>query len=149
MDIVPLNPDVIKYSHETLDDILIKLLYLQKQSKFSHWNVKGILFIPIHKLFDDVFDVATSSSDKVAERIAQLGMIVSEEPEKLDDEIKTTADMSIHISLLIGSLTELSKTLHYGIINRQDHDPVTADILTGICTDIDKLLWFVKSISAS
>ncbi len=80
MNIVPLEDDVIKYSHEILDDILIKLLYVQKQSKYSHWNIKGILFIPIHKFFDDLFDIATASSDKIAERIAQLGIIISEEP---------------------------------------------------------------------
>ncbi len=149
MNIVPLEDDVIKYSHEILDDILIKLLYVQKQSKYSHWNIKGILFIPIHKFFDDIFDIATASSDKIAERIAQLGIIISEEPEALDAELKTTTDMTTHISLMIGSLTELSQTLNYGIRQRQEYDPVTADILTTICTDIDKLLWFAKSMSTS
>jgi starvation-inducible DNA-binding protein len=52
---------------------LAESIDLMHQAKQAHWNVKGPSFIALHKLFDEVVDVAEEYMDLLAERVVQLG----------------------------------------------------------------------------
>lgn len=46
---------------------------LHSQIKQAHWNVKGMNFIALHELFDQVAAVVLAFGDTIAERITALG----------------------------------------------------------------------------
>jgi starvation-inducible DNA-binding protein len=48
----------------------ISLTYAAKQ---AHWNVKGAEFISVHRLFDEVYDLASELTDAFAEAVISLG----------------------------------------------------------------------------
>lgn len=46
---------------------------LYSQVKQAHWNVKGMNFIALHKLFDDIAGEVEDMVDMLAERVTALG----------------------------------------------------------------------------
>ena len=46
---------------------------LYSQTKQAHWNVKGIHFMQLHLLFDQLADVVEPFTDELAERATALG----------------------------------------------------------------------------
>jgi starvation-inducible DNA-binding protein len=71
--IVPINPEVRSKSVLLLNQVLANLLDLQSQYKVAHWNISGIEFSYLHKLFDDLHNETIQLSDSVAELIRALG----------------------------------------------------------------------------
>ena len=43
------------------------------QTKQAHWNVKGMNFIAVHKLFDELHETTEDFVDNIAERLTALG----------------------------------------------------------------------------
>src|SRR6476660_9757084 len=58
-----------------LNQRLADCIDLQTQCKQAHWNVKGPVFIALHKLFDEVNEDVEEYVDLIAERVVQLGGI--------------------------------------------------------------------------
>ena len=46
---------------------------LKSQAKQAHWNVKGMHFIALHELFDQVATEVETHIDDIAERVTTLG----------------------------------------------------------------------------
>ena len=69
--------DINKDTRETiigmLNDRLADSLDLKSQAKQGHWNLKGMNFIALHELFDDVATQIEDFSDTIAERVTILG----------------------------------------------------------------------------
>lgn len=72
----PLSPKVRQESGEKINAIAIDLLGLSMVAKKAHWNTRGPLFGQLHDLFDDLYAVSTEHSDKLAEHVAMLGLVV-------------------------------------------------------------------------
>jgi starvation-inducible DNA-binding protein len=64
-------------TRQTMVQLLNQLLAdgtdLYTQAKHAHWNVKGMNFIALHKLFDEVAENVLPFLDSLAERAVQLG----------------------------------------------------------------------------
>src|SRR5688500_20035945 len=58
-----------------LNGRLADCIDLQTMCKQAHWNVKGLQFISLHKLFDEINEDVEEYVDLIAERIVQLGGI--------------------------------------------------------------------------
>ncbi|MEA5471398.1 DNA starvation/stationary phase protection protein Dps, partial [Spirulina sp. 06S082] len=58
-----------------LSQTLASSLDLKTQTKQAHWNVKGMDFIQLHELFDEMAGELEEFVDMVAERITALGAI--------------------------------------------------------------------------
>ena len=58
---------------ETLNARLADASDLKSQAKQAHWNVKGMDFIQLHELFDQVATQAEEYTDLIAERAVILG----------------------------------------------------------------------------
>ena len=56
-----------------LNQRLADALDLKSQSKQAHWNVKGMNFIALHELFDQVATELDPMVDDIAERVTTLG----------------------------------------------------------------------------
>src|SRR5580698_3679431 len=58
-----------------LNQFLADLGDLYSQTKQAHWNVRGRLFISLHKLFDELAEGVDEHIDPLAERITAIGGI--------------------------------------------------------------------------
>jgi starvation-inducible DNA-binding protein len=139
---------------KSLNQILADTIDLQLQAKHAHWNVKGPSFFALHELFEQVAVGVAHHADLIAERAVQLGGLAegvvplvakrSELPQ-YPARIVTERD---HVAAIAKALAILGTTTQAGITGaEQAGDPVTADILTEVSRDIDKLRWLVEAHS--
>lgn len=125
---------------------------LMQQAKQAHWNVKGMNFIALHKLFDSIHEEVAECGDLIAERISQLGGIAegtcqaAAKNSSLPEYPLSVTDESDHVDLLALSLAAYGKSLRQAIEEGAKwNDPATLDILTEISRTADKNLWLVEA----
>jgi len=137
---------------EILAVTLATTLDLKTQTKQAHWNVKGINFLQLHELFDELSGELEEYVDLVAERISALGgaplgtariaaqiSILPEYP--LD--IGTGVD---HVTALAERFAAFGAHLRAGIEKTgQLGDADSSDLYTEISRTIDKRLWFLEA----
>jgi starvation-inducible DNA-binding protein len=137
-----------------LQDRLADAIDVMLQSKQAHWNVKGINFIALHKLFDRVHDDLEDGVDLIAERIVQLGGVA----EGTSDAVFERSSMPgypLQLSTAVEHVEALSTSLAaYAQVVRQaidqcikSNDANSADIFTEISRSVDKNLWMVEAHS--
>ncbi len=137
---------------ELLNSRLADASDLKSQTKQAHWNVKGMSFIAIHELFDQVATEVEAYTDLIAERITTLGGIalgtvrVAAEKSSLSEYPLEISEGADHIDALSTALSDFGKKVRKDIDETDEiGDKVTADILTEISRGIDKSLWFVEA----
>ncbi len=125
-------------------------LYLQLKN--AHWNVKGMQFIALHKLFDELAEGTEPQIDDLAERITALGgtalgalqNIVNSSQLKAYPadlcEAKLVVEHLAHNFAILGehTRTNISETEKHG-------DIATGDIYIGLTRFLDKNLWFLEA----
>lgn len=125
---------------------------LRLQLKHAHWNVRGMHFAALHKLFDEVQATIDELTDDLAERSVQLGLVV-------EGTARTTAKRSSlaeypttivldreHVAAVAKALAAFGKAIRADIDEASKlGDADTADLFTGASRDIDKALWMVEA----
>ena len=147
-----LDPAIKEEVIPLLNKCLADSTNLYLRAKQAHWNVKGEDFIALHKLFDEVSDIALEAEDKIAERIVQLG---GQAEGTLEGAIKNTTlptypleitAQEYHLIELVNTLSQISTNLRNDINSLLKlNDQVSANILLDIAQTVDKYLWFVES----
>lgn len=137
---------------ETLNARLADVSDLKSQAKQAHWNVKGMDFIQLHELFDQVATQAEEYTDLIAERAVILGgtalgtVRVAASNSSLSEyplEISAGAD---HVDALSTAMADFGKKVRKNIDEADKlGDMDTADLFTEVSRGIDKLLWFVEA----
>lgn len=125
---------------------------LKSQAKQAHWNVKGMNFIALHELFDQVSTEVETHIDDIAERITTLGgtamgtIRMAAQNSSLSEYPLEITDGTAHVDALSTALADFGKMVRADI-DKSDElgDADTTDLLTGISRSIDKLLWFVEA----
>jgi len=125
---------------------------LALQAKQAHWNVKGPHFLPLHELFDKVYDEASEWNDLVAERAVQLGgtaegtlQAVSGKTRLSAYKVELTSGKD-HLEALSDALARYGRSVREAIdAADQAGDADTADLFTEISRASDKTLWFLES----
>jgi starvation-inducible DNA-binding protein len=135
-----------------LNRFLATLIDLYTQTKFAHWNVKGMQFIALHELFDKVADAVEEGVDELAERAVELGGVADGTLQGVVKrttlapypvEIKAGKD---HVDRLAKALAAYGKNLRAAItISADAGDADTSDLFTEISRGADKQLWFVEA----
>lgn len=135
-----------------LNQRLASAIDLQMQCKQAHWNVKGLSFIGLHKLFDKVAEAVESYVDLIAERITQLGGIaegtvrISAERSRLEEYPLAISEGMDHVNALATALSLFGQEARNTIDEAQFlEDADTADIFTDVSRGIDQWLWFVEA----
>ncbi len=152
--------DIAKEDRERLVQILNRRLAdaidLKLQSKQAHWNVKGPNFIALHELFDRVATEIDTHVDEIAERITTLGgtamgtVRLAASNSSLVEYPHEISDGTAHVDALSSALAEFGKNIRADIDRAEEiGDKDTADLVTGISREIDKLLWFVDAHNQS
>lgn len=137
---------------EILNARLADAIDLKSQSKQAHWNVKGMNFIALHELFDQVSTEVETHIDDIAERITTLGgtalgtVRVAAQNSSLSEYPLEITDGADHVDALSTALADFGKKVRADIDATDElGDADTADLFTGISRAIDKLLWFVEA----
>lgn len=148
--------DIAKGKREKLIAILNQRLAdasdLKSQAKQAHWNVKGMNFIALHELFDQVATEVDTFVDDIAERVTTLGGTamgtarLAAANSSLEEYPHEITDGSAHVDALSSVLADFGKKVRKNIDEAEElGDADTADIFTGVSRSIDKLLWFVEA----
>lgn len=118
-----------------------------------HWNLKGDNFMELHKVFENQYVQVQEAIDEIAERVSQLGGIaigtssefadlssLKENPGKnptdnMEMVKELLQDHEIIIQSLRKDVDEVGETLK---------DQGTADFLTGLMQDHEKMAWILR-----
>ena len=137
---------------ETLNTRLADAMDLKSQAKQAHWNVKGMNFIALHELFDQVATEVEAHVDTLAERVTTLGgtalgtVRVAADNSTLSQYPLEITDGHAHVEALSNALADFGKKVRENIDEADElGDMDTADIFTEVSRSIDKLLWFVEA----
>lgn len=149
---IDLPPDAREKLIAILNQRLADASDLKSQAKQAHWNVKGMNFIALHELFDQVSTQVETHIDDIAERITTLGgtalgtIRVAAQNSSLSEYPLEITDGTAHVDALSTALADFGKKVRADIDKTDElGDADTADLFTGISRAIDKLLWFVEA----
>ncbi|MEL6407941.1 MAG: DNA starvation/stationary phase protection protein Dps [Chloroflexota bacterium] len=135
-----------------LNQQLADSLDLYSQSKQAHWNVKGMHFIALHELFDQVAEAVEGTVDTIAERVTALGAdaqgtvrmsatnsTLPEFPGNLD-----TSEMFVNAMIeRVGAFANSSRRA--ATLALEAGDEVTGDVFVEITREMDKYLYFLEA----
>jgi starvation-inducible DNA-binding protein len=137
---------------DSLNAMLALTFDLYTQVKQAHWNVRGMHFAALHKLFDEKAERLLGWTDQLAERAATLGGEVRGTARMvahatcLPDYEAGAFDGKAHLSLLQSRYATMAAKLREAIELADDKDdPATADLLTQILAGTEMDLWFLES----
>ena len=135
-----------------LNKRLADAVVLASHAKQAHWNLRGPDFIALHELFDRVADMARAHADTLAERVTALGEEALGTAELaarntgLDAYPAGRITQADHLKAIADRLGAFANALRAGIGEaEQAGDLVSADILTSLAGEADKMLWMVES----
>lgn len=131
---------------------LASLSDLYAQLKNAHWNVKGLQFIALHKLFDEQAESLEEHVDIVAERITALGGTAHGTVQdvvantKLKSFITNVFEAKLLVEHLAHNFAILGELARKNICDAEQHgDIATGDIYIGLVRFLDKNLWFLEA----
>ena len=148
-----LPPKLRQVMSELLNTRLADAIDLRTRVKVAHWNVKGLNFIGLHELLDDIAEAVDDYADLLGERIAQLGGIadgvasdVAEHSELAAFVSPAWGDQQAQIGCVASALADFVAGTRAAIKASEDAgDSVTSDILIDISRGTDKWLWFIEA----
>lgn len=136
-----------------LQVLLADEVVLYSKTRNFHWNVEGMHFGPLHKLFEEQYDAIAEMTDEVAERIRKIGHYA----------VGNLADF-LKLTHLVEHLGEGGKDLDMVAALKDDHetiirfvrnlvdtvdneygDAATADFLTGLMEEHEKMAWMLRA----
>ncbi len=135
-----------------LNTLLADETVLYMKTRNYHWNIEGDNFIELHKLYESQYKELEEIIDEIAERIRYLGHYaegrlkdflkttrLAEEDYTTDQKVQLRNLLSDHESIIINIRKEID------VINDDYKDAGTADFVTGIMEQHEKLAWFIRS----
>ena len=135
-----------------LNKTLASTTDLQAQLKQAHWNVKGMEFISLHKLFDEIAEEVENQVDIIAERVTSLGgtalgtiqeAVKNTQLRKYPVDIFAAKDHLEHLAHNFAILGELARNNIKA--TEELGDMATNDIYIVLVRMLDKNLWFIEA----
>lgn len=134
-----------------LQATLLELLDLALVGKQAHWNIVGPNFRSLHLQLDEIVDVARAAADRVAERMAAIGVAP-------DGRAATVAESSAFGAFpagtvrvedaveQIGSGLDLAASRLRDRVERVgDADLISQGVLIEIGAELEKQAWMVRA----
>lgn len=125
-------------------------LYLQL--KHAHWNLKGMEFIALHKLFDEQAEAVEDQVDIVAERVTALGGTALGTVQDIaqGSQLKAFPANLFGTRLILEHLAHnfaiLGEIARKGITDAEQYgDVATGDVYISLARMLDKNLWFLEA----
>lgn len=147
--------DLPEDSRAAMIDLLNKNLAaafdLHSQTKQAHWNVKGMQFIALHEMFDELAGAVLADVDMIAERITALGgeargtVRMAAENSFLPELPEDYAGHDV-VCALVERYAAVGAAAREGIdAADQAGDMATSDLFTEVARNIDKHLYFLEA----
>jgi len=135
-----------------LNVLLADEFVLYAKTRNYHWNVTAPNFMELHKFFEAQYEELDEIMDSVAERIRQIGHYALGSLQSFAKETRLTEGQDeTTASKMIASLLDDHETIIRQVRNEidvvgNDHkDAGTADFLTGILKDHEKMAWMLRA----
>lgn len=149
---VNLSDDQKKQLVELLNVRLAEASDAYSQTKFAHWNVKGLNFYQLHLLFDKIAEDIEEQIDLIAERITALGGVANgtvrqaSNTSQLSEYKVDAVSGPDHLRALIEMLSDYSKGLREAAEKAGDiGDDPTHDFFNQMIIDVEQDLYFLES----
>lgn len=125
-------------------------LYIMTQ-KF-HWNVVGPFFGPLHKLFNDQYDMLAEIVDSVAERVRALGfkaigsLAEFKQNTMLNEEPGVIPNATGMIQGLLDGHEAIIRAIRPVVeLTAQANDMASNNFLAGLLEKHEKAAWFLRA----
>ena len=149
---IDLAPDVRSSCIALLNARLADTFDLYSQLKQAHWNVKGMDFIQLHELFDEVAERTLVYVDDIAERAIELGGYatgtarMASAASSLPEYPTAAVKGAEHLEAVVERMAMYGKNVRQCIDTTDEMgDKDTADLFTEISRAVDKDLWFLEA----
>jgi starvation-inducible DNA-binding protein len=136
---------------KALQSSLVELIDLALVGKQAHWSVVGPQFRSVHLELDEIVDLARTSSDRVAERLATIGVA----PDGRAETVSTSSELAPFpegfvpatetVQRMAQAMDTVAVRLKERIVAVEEADPVSQDILIGITDEVEKAAWMLRS----
>lgn len=151
---IGLQPEELKGSLSILDKVLSDEFLLYVQTRKYHWNVTGINFNDLHKMFQAQYEELDETIDEIAERSRSLGglsmgtltqYIATSRLQESPSETPGSIEM---IHNLLTSNETIIRELRKDVEDCQEkyNDAGTADFLTGVMEKHEKTAWMLRTL---
>lgn len=149
---IDLDDDVRKEVVALLNQQMADNADLYSQTKQAHWNVKGIHFMQLHLLFDQVAEVVEPFTDELAERATALGgyalgtVRMAAQASTLPEYPTDAVDGKAHLEAMRERWAAYAASSRAAIDRCTElNDDTSADLFTEISRGVDKALYFLES----
>lgn len=134
---------------ETLQKLVAHCVDLALQCKHCHWNVRGVMFKPVHEQLDGIYGTLTGAADEIAERMAALDYPVDGNSETLKSATafdKLAVEFMTPASIIAALATRLRKVVSAFEAAGAEFtdDLVTQNLVLELAHDLDKDLWMLR-----
>jgi starvation-inducible DNA-binding protein len=143
----PLEDHARDITGTALQATLVDLVDLSLIAKQAHWNLVGRQFHDVHLHLDELVDTARQYSDKVAERMAAIGVspdgrarTVSAGSEVPDFAAGWVTDRDV-IRQVFESVDVVVRAVRPRIEETEKTDLVTQDLLIALTGDLEEARW--------
>ncbi len=137
---------------ELLNQHLADAFALYSHSKQAHWNVKGMDFMQLHELFDELAELVLGFVDMMAERITALGgtargtVQMSSGATGLEDIPLDMTGGEAFVRAIADRFAQHADGVREAIDTAdQLGDMATSDLFTEIVRGLDKSLYFLEA----
>ena len=135
-----------------LNNLLADEYVLYTKTRNYHWNVTGGNFQELHKFFESQYEKLDEIVDDVAERVRALGhwslgtLKDMVKLARLNEDIQASSASEMLKNLLDDQET-IIRILREDItaVNDKYSDLGTADFLTGLMEDHEKMAWMIRA----
>jgi starvation-inducible DNA-binding protein len=150
------NIEISDKNRQAVADILNTLLsdeyILYTQTRNAHWNITGSNFNELHKFFESQYGILDEIIDIVAERVRSIGHYslgslkdfmslarVSENKELSNEKEAMQSLLAGHETIIQALRKEIPR------VSDKYHDLGTADFITGILEQHEKMAWMLRA----
>ncbi|MFD1505329.1 DNA starvation/stationary phase protection protein [Georgenia yuyongxinii] len=149
---MPTKP--LKIVDTSLQEALVDLTDLALQGKQAHWNLHGSHFRAVHLHLDEIVAQVRAASDEVAERLVAVGGTPDGRPATVAESsglpaldggpIATDKAIRMFEERLQTAADRIKANLD--ALDEKDH--LSADLLIGIATGLEKQAWMLRASAA-
>jgi len=137
----------------SLNILLADEVILYVKTRQAHWNYEGDNFMEMHKFFEGQYEQLDEIMDEIAERVRQLGHFASGSLKdyislcRLTEDKTSFSDQKTAVSSLLNDHETLIRIIRSDVTETNDKykDLGTADFLTGLLEQHEKMAWMLRA----
>ncbi|HKK77762.1 MAG TPA: DNA starvation/stationary phase protection protein [Saprospiraceae bacterium] len=126
------------------------VLYLKLRN--YHWNVTGMMFKPLHELFEEQYTQLATFIDDTAERIRSLGFFTAGSMKEFASQSRLVETDHLNgndkkmVENLLRDHEAIIQILRHNVTEVEDlNDAGNADFLTALMEEHEKMAWMLRS----